>query len=169
MNSHGGVSTSLLPWSLTRTPVSPSTLFCHFHVALYREIFAMKNATFMFFFSFLFFSFSHKTLDKRNSQSKAPLDLVYSKIDIAFAVLHPFLCYGLQLTTSQESRSISYFICELLTRHHFAAVSVCIVHYVSTCSLVPRPTYCKCLGLGDKAISVVRICLMIRCAGGRRW
>ena len=76
---------------------------------------------FSFLFLFFFFSFSHKTLDKNNSQRKASLDLVYSKIDIAFAVLRPFECYGLQLTTAQGSRSISYFICELLTRRHFAA------------------------------------------------
>ena len=76
----------------------------------------MKNASFDFF--------PHKTLDMHNSQRKAPLDLVYSKIDIAFAVLRPFVCYGLQLTTAQGLRSISYFICKLLTRRHFAAVSV---------------------------------------------
>ena len=53
----------------------------------------MKNARFVFF--------PHKPLDKHNSQRKAPLDLVYSKIDIAFAVLHPFVCNGLQLTTAK--------------------------------------------------------------------
>ena len=81
----------------------------YIRVPVRREIFAMKKpvlSSFLFFL--LFVSFSHKTLDKHNSQRKASLDLVYSKIDIAFAVLHPFVCYGLQLTTAQGSRSISY-------------------------------------------------------------
>ena len=79
-----------------------------------------ENASFVFLFYFLF-SFSHKTSKKHNSQRKAPLDLVYSKIDIAFAVLRAFcvIAYNWQLHKNRGP-----FICELLTRRHFAAVSV---------------------------------------------